>query len=92
MLINNPKNVLTAPLFPLGLIAAFFHGEKHAVIALMLGIPILLGWFFYGLFSLLLFRTKRVWVFVIVYVIFCLVLAFNVVGCKRTLEAVQGIQ
>jgi hypothetical protein len=92
MITSKPAYVLTAPLFPLGLIAAFPNGEGKSIVAWMIGIPaVLFGWIFYGLLSIAMARAKRSWVFILMYVLFCAALALNVVGCRRTLQAVQQL-
>jgi hypothetical protein len=91
MLVSNPKWVPAAPLFPLGLIAVFPNGTEMAVMAWMMLLPVCVGWAFYALLTIVMVETRRNWLFVLIYVIFCLALALNVVGCNKTVEAVQGI-
>jgi hypothetical protein len=87
-----PAYLLTAPTFPVGLIAWLPNGEYTACIAFMWAAPVMLGWGFYALLSWFLHRTRTSGTFFLVYVIFCLVLALNLVGCHRALEAASGIR
>jgi hypothetical protein len=92
VLVMNPKNLLVAPLFPVGLLAVFPGGEQAAVMFSMLVVPGLLGWILYAALSMLIARTRKIGTFFPVYLVLCVVLALNVVGCKKTLEAAAGIQ
>jgi hypothetical protein len=88
----NPANLLTAPLFPLGLLAFLRGGEKNAVIAWMIGTPaILVGWLIYALLWRAMLSSKRAWAFGSLYVLFCFLLALNLAGCKRTLDAFRNL-
>jgi len=88
----NPADVLTAPCFPIGLLAVLPNGEEKAITAWMFGpISIGIGWAFYLLLSFLIGRTRKRAAFFAVYIVFCILLALNVVGCRRTLEAVSRI-
>jgi hypothetical protein len=91
ILIMKPINVLAAPLFPLGLLALVPRGEEKAIILSMYVIPGFVGWTIYILLSVAMSRTSKKGTFLLAYIVFCTVLALNVVGCKRTLEAAAGI-
>ncbi len=57
----------------------------------MLVVPGLLGWILYAALSMLIDRTRKIGTFFPVYFVLCVILALNVVGCKKTLEAAAGI-
>jgi hypothetical protein len=91
VLAMNPKNLLVAPLFPVGLLAISPGGEQTAVMFSMLVVPGLLGWILYAALSMLIDRTRKIGTFFPVYFVMCVILALNVIGCKKTLEAAAGI-
>lgn len=91
-LVANPVYVLTAPLFPLGLIAVLPHGEEKAIFAFMMGLPaIAIGWAIYATLGMGIASTKRNWAFIVLFTVLCMTLALNVAGCQRTLHAVEEI-
>lgn len=85
-----PACVLAAPYFPIGLFVWFPHGESKAIEGWMSG-AWAFGWLFYLLLSVIMFSVNRRGVFFIIYTIFCVLLAFNVVGCQRVIGAASGI-
>jgi len=89
-LMLHPASILSAPLFPAGLVVWLPNGEDKAVTGLMTG-AWMIGWLFYLILTIFVFAAKRMRVFIIVYVIFCLLLILNVVGCEKTMEAVSQI-
>lgn len=86
-----PADVLTAPFFPVGLLGFLRGGEPTAMVAWMLGFPIVFGWLIYILISAAMFRAGRNGTFILIYIVLCALLAVNVVGCHRTLEAASHI-
>ena len=90
-MIPEPSQIVLAPFFPVGLLALLPRGEEKAITAYMLVTPCLLGWAFYAAITWAIFSVPGKKSFFAVYCLFCLVLALNVVGCKRTLEAAAGI-
>jgi len=86
----HPASLLSAPLFPVGLLIWLPNGEDKAVTGLMIG-AWMIGWLFYLILTIFVFAAKRMSVFIIVYVIFCLSLILNIVGCEKTMEAVSQI-
>ena len=89
-LVTNPGYILTVPFFPIGLLVWLPHGEERAIEGWMVGAWIV-GWIFYILLSVVLFRAKKTGVFFIIYAIFCVLLALNVIGCQRVIQAASGI-
>jgi hypothetical protein len=87
----HPSQILLAPFFPLGLLAALPHGEDRAINGWMQIYPALLGWLFYGLISAALFKARGKQSFFLTYILFCIILLLNVAGCKKVLEAAAGI-
>jgi len=90
VLVINPASILAAPFFPIGLLALLPNGAEKAIMAWMVG-GWMIGWVFYILLSVVMFQAKKANIFIIFYVIFCIFLALNVVGCQRTMTAVSGI-
>jgi len=87
-----PAYLLTAPAFPLGLLALFPNGESKAVIGWITGIPLFIGWGIYGLLFWTISRTSKKGTFFLIYLILCAILALNIAGCKRSLDAAARIQ
>lgn len=87
-----PAYLLTAPAFPVGLMALFADGEGNIATAWLLGVPIIMGWFVYALISVVIIRTRRKGVFLLAYAAFCTLLALNLGGCQRALETAGQIQ
>jgi hypothetical protein len=58
-----PADVLTAPWFPVGLIAVLPNGAELAVSAGMLVLPIVVGWAFYFLLYFLMRLARKRGVF-----------------------------
>ena len=89
----NPANLLTAPSFPLGLIALLPRGEGEAVAtAWLIGIPLIVGWGIYAMLFVLILRTRKRIAFLFVYVVFAVLLGLNLAGCQRALEAASQIR
>lgn len=86
-----PSQILLAPFFPAGLMALLPHGDEKAIAAWMRAFPCIVGWVFYVFVSIGLIRAKRKSDFVLSYGLLCVVLAMNVVGCKKVLGAAAGI-
>jgi hypothetical protein len=90
--VPDPAYMITAPWFPVGLLAIFPGGEKNAIAAWMKGLPFtLLGWLLYLFLSAAMARARKERLFILIYVIFCIVLALNLVGCQITFNATQQI-
>jgi hypothetical protein len=87
----NPAYLPGAPFFPIGLLALLPNGGEKAITGWMLQFPVLLGWLFYIAFSAVMLRIRRPKTFFGVYVVFCIVLALNLVGCHRTIETASQI-
>jgi hypothetical protein len=90
-MIPYPSQLLLAPFFPVGLLALLPRGENKAITGWMLMYPSVIGWCLYIFLSVILFRIRKKDAFLIFYIFFCVMLALNVVGCKKTLGAVAGI-
>ena len=90
-LVLPPAHPVFAPFFPIGLLALLPHGEEEAIIGWMLMFPVALGWLAYLVYSLVMLKRRKTSTFFIMYFVFCVVLALNVVGCRRTVEAANGI-
>jgi hypothetical protein len=92
VLVIKPSYVLLAPFFPVGLFYWFPNGESMAIWAWFLILPMFIGWPIYIFLTIVLFRTKKRATFLVIYFIFCLLLALNVGGCQHVLKSVSGIQ
>ena len=92
ILASDPARVALAPFFPVGLIAMLPNGEEKAITGYMLVYPCLLGWGIYVALGAWLSRVKRWPSFLYAYLVLCTVLALNVSGCKKALEAAAGIR
>jgi hypothetical protein len=55
-------------------------------------LPSLGGWIFYAFLTSRMALTRRKAMFFVFYLIFCVALILNVIGCKKTLETAAGIQ
>ena len=89
-LVINPSYILAAPFFPIGLLVWLPNGEQKAITGWMIG-GWVIGWIFYGLLSVIMFKTKRSGVFFILFAIFFALLVLNVVGCQRVMHAASEI-
>jgi len=85
-----PACVLAAPYFPIGLLVWLQNGENKAIEGWMSG-AWAFGWLFYLLLSVIMFTVRKKGIFFIIYGIFCVLLALNVVGCQRVIGAASGI-
>ena len=88
---SDPARLLMAPCFPIGLRALLPNGDQKAIIGWMQVYPWILGWGVYLGLSSWLFRTRSWPSFLCAYTALCAVLALNVSGCSKMLEAVAGI-
>ncbi len=91
VLVTGPEYILAAPFFPVGLFALMPQGEEEGIKAWMTG-GFIIGWAFYMLLSIVMFKTKRRSLFFAIYVIFCALLVLNLGGCYRTMKAASHIQ
>jgi hypothetical protein len=89
-LVIHPAYLLAVPFFPVGLLDWLPHGEEKAIEGWMIGAWVI-GWMLYVFLSAAMFASKRMGIFFIIYVIFCVLLALNVVGCQRVMQAASGI-
>jgi len=89
-LVINPSSILATPFFPIGLLVWLPNGESKAIIGWMIGAWVI-GWIFYGLLSVIMFKAKKSGVFFILFAIFFALLILNVVGCQRVMHAASGI-
>lgn len=89
-LVMHPAHIVAVPFFPLGLLDWLPHGEQTAIEGWMIG-AWSIGWMLYAFLSVAMFAAKRTGVFFIIYVIFCVLLLLNVVGCQRVMEAASQI-
>jgi hypothetical protein len=91
VLLTSPTYILAAPFFPIGLFALLPQGAEGGVKAWMTG-SFIVGWAFYILLSIVMFKIKGRNLFFVIYVIFCGLLVLNLGGCYRTTEAASHIQ
>lgn len=90
--VPHPTQLIFAPFFPVGFLALLPRGENDAIAGLLLIVPAIIGWCLYFLLTGLLMQIRRINRFLLVYAIFCAVLVFNVVGCKKMLAGVAAIR
>jgi hypothetical protein len=87
-----PAHLLTAPVFPVGLFALLpDRGDEAVATAWLLRIPIVMGWAIYVLLSAAMWRARTRGAFLLIYIAFCMLLALNLGGCQRALEAASQI-
>jgi hypothetical protein len=94
VIVRKPDDLLTAPGFPVGLLGVLFLiGAEQATVAVWFGGlgAVVAGWFLYAFLSVTMMRTKKTWVFSMIYVGFCVLLALNLAGCRKIMETVAGI-
>lgn len=82
---GGPYRIVSVLYFPIGLLGWLLKGDDKAIGAVMLGYPLLLGWGFYILLSVILFRARRNWIFFLLCAFLCMVLLLNVAGCNECL-------
>jgi hypothetical protein len=89
--IRNPADLRWAPVFPIGLLG-ILSTQSAIVIAWFAGLFVsIIGWLIYVALTILLRRTNRLSFFLLIYLLLCILLALNVVGCGRTLNAASHI-
>lgn len=87
----DPNYLRTALFFPIGFFALLPNSDNAVAIAFTtLGWSI--GWVLYFALSVAMFLTKKKSVFIIIFTIFCVLLAINVVGCQHVLKNDAPIQ
>jgi hypothetical protein len=86
----NPAYLRAAVIFPIGLFAFFSNGTQSAFWVWATG-SFLIGWVLYAALSAMMFGAKNKRVFIVIYIIFCILLALNVGGCVRVLEDTSQI-
>jgi len=94
--LSEPRQLLQAPAFPvglLGLIATGSRGKEGAIVlAWFAGLSVIIfGWGVYIALTVLMARTKKPNLFLLYYIPFCALLALNVSGCKKLAETAAGI-
>ena len=90
--VGSPSSLLATPYFPVGLLAMLPDGVNKAIDAWMRGpVLILIGWSIYGALTFIIGRTKKTGAFLLVYILFCVLLALNLVGCAKTLDELSKI-
>jgi len=87
----NPAYIRAAFLFPIGLFAFLANGTQNAFWAWVAG-GFIIGWMLYAVLSAMMFGAKNKQFFIVIYVIFCILLALNVGGCVKVLEDASHIQ
>ncbi len=90
MLVIHPAYLLAVPFFPVGLLDWLPHGEEKTIKGWMIG-AWAVGWMLYVFLSAAMFTSKRTGIFFIIYVIFCVLLALNVIGCQHVMQSASGI-
>jgi hypothetical protein len=91
-LVTKPDYVLAAPCFPVGLAYWLPKREETAIVAWIAMFPMVVGWAIYFLLSMSIVLARKPIFFVFLYIVLCVLLAMNFVGCQRTLEAVSKIE
>jgi hypothetical protein len=86
----SPASILGALFFPIGLLVWLPNGEEKAIKGAMMNAWIF-GWFFYILLSAVMLQIKKRGIFFIIYIIFCVLLMLNIVGCQRVMQAASEI-
>jgi hypothetical protein len=77
------------PYLPVGLGRPF--GEQ-AVMASVSGWYILFGWPVYIGLTIAAYCSRRRWIYYIVYIVLCLLLAYNCVGCREMMRDIGSIK
>ena len=91
LLRDKPEQLLKAPGFPIGLLAGL-PAQTAIVVAWFGGwLVAIVGWTIYGVLTNVILRARRMPVFAITYVVFCVLLALNMVGCNKMIEIAAGI-
>ena len=87
----NPAYLRATAMFPIGLFAFLANGTQNAFWAWATG-GFIIGWVIYVVLSAMMFNAKNKRGFIVIYVIFCILLALNVGGCQRVFEDASHIQ
>jgi hypothetical protein len=88
---NHPEDLQGFFAFPVGFYG--FLEPKTSMWTTFLGAwpAIVVGWGLYSVLAVAMRRAKRIWVYLILYSVFCVLLALNLVGCRRIIETAAGI-
>jgi len=88
---RNNAHLLAILAFPTGLLSIMPFNIAAMAVLLIGWVVVFVGWTIYIVLTIAIGRTKRVSVFSLLYVLFCILLAVNVAGCKKLLETAAGI-
>ena len=89
-LVTNPGGLRYAFFFPLGWSAFLQTSDLQTALIGLTGWWFL-GWCFYLALTVVLFLIRNRYLYFVVFLVFCLLLAINAVGCKHLLDAHQSI-
>jgi len=90
-LARNPADMLTAPAFPIGFLAVFPGAIMTIAVWFFAPIVIGLGWTMYGMLTYVMKTTGKSGVFFLTYIIFCVLLTLNAIGCRMVTATIGGI-
>lgn len=88
---NHPEDLKAAFAFPVGFLGLL--PPISSVLGTWLGAwpAILFGWMLYSAFAVAMIKANRLWIYVLLYSLFCVLLAFNLSGCRKLIETAAGI-
>ena len=89
-LVTDPGGLRYAFFFPIGWSAFLQTSDLQTALIGLTGWWFL-GWCFYLALTLVLFVIRNRYLYFAVFLVFCLLLTINAVGCKRLLDAHQSI-
>jgi len=87
---KTPDHLQSAPAFPVGLLGGL--PQQHAIVVAWLGgLPDMIGgWMLYALLTYVMLRIKNIPIFLVLFAMFCILLALNLAGCNRMMKTVSG--
>lgn len=88
---NHPEDLKAAFAFPVGFYGLFAPQTSMWLTWLVAWPAIIVGWAVYLVLALAMRFTKRIWIYLFLYSIFCVLLAINLAGCRKIIETAAGI-
>lgn len=81
---KEPYRLISAPVFPVGLVACLSEGAAVGLMMILSGLPaIILGWPIYVVVTIAISKAKGIRSFTLIFVVLCILLALNVSGCEK---------
>jgi hypothetical protein len=88
---HHPEDLRSCLGFPLGFCGLLPEQASITVVMLVGWAVFIVGWVLYGLISAAILISKRLGWLSIFYIVFCVLLALNLTGCRHLIETASGL-